>query len=595
MKKNILLILLLVISLPAWADISVNLSADASGITLEDELNVTVSVEGTKGGSDPSFPAMTGFKIVGSGTSTNLQIINGNVNISKQYTYVLIPQTEGTFILGPVSVFVDGKEFKSNELTIKVERPQQGMPPQAQAVPNPRFQQPPGQPQQPTSQDNLPEALGNDKPFFITTEVTNQEPYFNEEIIYKFKFYTSINVGNATLTLPDFKEFLAEELVPEKKYYENIGSRRYVVTEKTISLIPIKTGDITIGETSLRVEVPDTSMGSFFNDPFFNFGHGKTKNVKALPIRVHVNDLPAGAPSSFTNLVGHFEMESDLSPSKLKEGESATLTITLKGRGNIKDGVLPNDLKIGSAKVYADKPVADTVKTEAGLSGKKVFKMALVPGEAGVLTLPPLQLSYFDPEKREYVTLNSKEYSLDVEAGAKENVVSTFNTTSGSPSSAPSSTPLPIFRRVENGVHSFTLSFTLFWVLFLVPPVILFLSLLFKKLLQSGRGKKGYREKRALQNFNADFSKAKKNNSVSELSLALKRYAGSLSGKPGLALSLSEMENVLRTLHISDALVTEVADLLKRLDASLYSGMTTSNDTLFDKTRDMVNKINGEL
>ncbi len=60
-----------------------------------------------------------------------------------------------------------------------------------------------------------------------------------------------------------------------------------------------------------------------------------------------------GKPSDFSGLVGKFKMWSKLEPVSLKTGESATLTVSVSGQGNVNR--IP-DLKIPELihiKIYA--------------------------------------------------------------------------------------------------------------------------------------------------------------------------------------------------------------------------------------------------
>jgi len=54
------------------------------------------------------------------------------------------------------------------------------------------------------------------------------------------------------------------------------------------------------------------------------------------------------------------------------------------------------------------------VKEKNGVSGYKSFEIVLIPLKEGKFTLPSFEFSYFDPDKKEYRTLKSRELSLTV-------------------------------------------------------------------------------------------------------------------------------------------------------------------------------------
>ena len=59
----------------------------------------------------------------------------------------------------------------------------------------------------------------------------------------------------------------------------------------------------------------------------------------------------------------------------MKTGESATLTVTIKGTGNIMDAALPAlNLDTAKFKVYEDTPAQDVQVTEQGFTGQKVVQ-----------------------------------------------------------------------------------------------------------------------------------------------------------------------------------------------------------------------------
>jgi len=54
---------------------------------------------------------------------------------------------------------------------------------------------------------------------------------------------------------------------------------------------------------------------------------------------------------------------------------------------------------------------------EGGVSGTKTFEYTLIPTKEGQYTIPGISWSYYDTRKKDYVTLHSKEFSLNVLPG----------------------------------------------------------------------------------------------------------------------------------------------------------------------------------
>ena len=131
-------------------------------------------------------------------------------------------------------------------------------------------------------------------------------------------------------------------------------------------------------------------------------------------------------PADFSGLVGQFAIEEDLSGSEIHVGDSVTLTVRLKGEGNVNR--LP-DIKmppLAQLKTYADEPVFETRPGANGPIGSKTMKWALVPERAGEYTLPSFAINYFDPRKESYRVAKTKALVLNVLPGESQKLITAF-------------------------------------------------------------------------------------------------------------------------------------------------------------------------
>ncbi len=83
-------------------DVTIQMALDQSTIGLNETtmLSVTISSTQQRQLPNPNLPPLEQFDIYSTGSSTNLQIINGAATSSQTYTYVLTPRQEGTFPSG---------------------------------------------------------------------------------------------------------------------------------------------------------------------------------------------------------------------------------------------------------------------------------------------------------------------------------------------------------------------------------------------------------------------------------------------------------------------------------------------------------------
>lgn len=369
------------------SSVAVVATVDKNEAALEDYILLKLSVKGSR--EKPSLPDMPAFNVQSRGSSSQVRIVNGQMSSSVEYTYVLYPQKKGAFTLGPFTIKHSGKTIASNRISIRV---QQGS-----------------------------RQTDESRNIFVVAEVDNKNPHLYEQIIYSFKFYRRIKVTNARLTKsPSFEGFISEQLSKAKEYQKVINGQAYFVTEIKHALFPTKPGVLEIPPSTLLCDVilqkrrQSRSFG-FFDDPFFGFSETAPRTLRTAPLTIMVRPLPAaGRPPDFQNLVGDFSLTSSLSTNKLEVGDSATLTLTLKGSGNIKNYNAIKFSGLQNFKVYDDKPVFKSEIVGGKIGGKMVIKKALVPLTEGRLTVPLITVSYFNTATDSYKTASTGPHILEV-------------------------------------------------------------------------------------------------------------------------------------------------------------------------------------
>ena len=267
----------------------------------------------------------------------------------------------------------------------------------------------------------------------MSAELSNKTVYVEEQTLYTLKLYLRRNVRNINLNLPESASLIFKQITKPAEYRSQHSGQEYRVIEVKYALLPAKAGGYEIQPAQMSMEVLASRRRtgrSLFDDPFSTFSGGRPAKVASEVLQLQVNPLPEnGKPADFSGLVGKFKMWSKLEPVALKTGESATLTVSVSGQGNVNR--IP-DLKIPEldhVKIYADKPVLETTQDSEGLKGSKIMKWALVPEKDGRIKVPPVAVSFFDTENHRYKTLTSSTYALSVLRGRKE-------TTAGSDSTA---------------------------------------------------------------------------------------------------------------------------------------------------------------
>ncbi len=577
-------------SLDAQQGVTLEAFVDKPTLSMDDQLILTVRVKGGNVFTEPSIPSRGNFEVLSRGSASHVEMINGRLSVSKEYTYVLEPLKTGTFEIGPISVFIEGIEKQAAPISVTVTEAENSQP---RSLPKNTPGMPPGFPMgnEPMGSEPDPGNAGPYKDIFVTADVDNKSPYKGEQIIYTFRLYTSRGVGEAKLDLPDFHDFWNEEIQKEGKSYKELGGKRYVVSEFKVALFPTQAGPLTISPAVLKAQVEEPmNLPSAFNDPFFTMRGGpmnfRPRVLKTSEIALEVKALPPGAPSGFTGLVGQFALQANLSKKDLAVGDSATLTIQISGNGNIKDALVQPNFQVSGLKVYDDKPTQEIKKAANGISGSKTFKFALVPENPGNISIPSLSLSYFDPKKGTYESLTTSSYELSVVPGTAQEKINKTPSGIMEPSAPVSSLAEDIATiHKESSLQNQESSFTFYYaiaILFASPPLIFLLAYLVTRRQRwreenTNLIKKRKALSRALERIRTlDLKNASEISP--QLSHTLKEYLGDKLSMVGIALTPNEVEKILLKDRKKHPAGEAFVEFLRELDAWVYGGLPQKKD-----------------
>lgn len=415
MTMRCLLILVLVCGTLAAAraqEPSFEARVDKNPVAVDDQftLSFVLSNAGMSGGKNLKLPDLEKFRIMmGPSTSSSVQIINGAVSSSVTYSYVLQPKESGKHTIGAASIEVGGKIYTSLPITIEV----------VKSSPQPR---------QPKAHQGNPSDLDAQLAdnLFLRASVDKSRVMQGEQITLVYKLYTRVAVQNYNLTkTPTMTGFWSEDAEMPKQVQlttETVNGKQYQVgVLKRTALFPTQSGTLEIGpmEITTLVTVRDRRswdpFDAFFTDPF---GRQIEYVVKSDPIRVKVDPLPPGAPASFKGAVGRFTMSVKADRQNVKTNEPISVKVTISGTGNIKVLESPAVAFPKDFDQYTPKVTDNINRREAKISGTKVFEYILIPRNPGKRSIKPVEFSYFDLGKNQYVTLRSNEIEMNVEPGA---------------------------------------------------------------------------------------------------------------------------------------------------------------------------------
>ncbi len=370
--------------------------------------------------SAPSAPELKGCDLLyGPSVSTmsSSQIINGRVSSSSSvdYTFMYRAKTPGEVTVPEVSVTVNGKRMTSRPATFKILAPDKTTGSQGSAGGHV------------SADDITTHKPGKVSPndLFIRISFSKSKAYEQEPVLATIKVYTKYNISSFMVTQqPAFDGFLSEEMpVTLEAELENYnGQNYYSAVLKRCLLYPQKNGKLTVnsGKYELTIQQYETvDMGYFRTQRPVERQITTESNAASLIIE----PLPEPKPAGFNGAVGRFTVSTDLQPELLKTNEAATYSYIIKGTGNIKYLKEPVIDFPSSIDTYTPKTDIDTHIAGANTTGTFRIDYTIVPQEVGKFTIPGTPFSYFDIDKKQYVTLDTRSYDINVARGATTSAV----------------------------------------------------------------------------------------------------------------------------------------------------------------------------
>ena len=377
----------------------------------------------------PNFPD---FDLLGGPSqSSNTSYINGTVNQSMSFTYYLRAKKEGTFSIKPAKVKVNGVEIESNTLTITVTKAdpaavQRRQQQQQRYNSWDPFADPFGFPEDNSANQNQPQekVKANGQDIFVRIVLDKKKVSQGEPILATLKIYTRIDlVGFHDIKFPEFNGFWKEEIPSGAQISfkpEVIDGIQYQVgTFKQLVLTPQKSGSITIEPFEVEAVIRQRSQRrsrSLF-DQFFGSYEDVIVKLKSQAFKVDVTPYPANPPSDFTGISGKLKMSVSIDKTNTKSNQAVNLKLTIGGTGNLKLLEAPKLSFPPDIEAYDPKTVDKINVNQAGISGSRSFEYLLIPRYAGDFKLGPFSITYFDLDKKSYVTLTQPELNLHVEKG----------------------------------------------------------------------------------------------------------------------------------------------------------------------------------
>ncbi len=393
-------------------------SVNKKQVALNDYVQLTYTIKNAELNQFQQ-PDFSKFKILsGPNQSTSMQIVNGRMSSSLSLSYLLQPKQVGKITIVPAKFTYKGKNFESNSVTVEAVKAANG-----------------GNNQSSGGQQSQGNTIADN--VYIRAFVDKSSVYQGEQVTVTFKLYTRLQIVNYGVDkMPAFTGFWSndieypQQLTAKKEMVDGVAFN--VATIRKVALFPQRDGTLSIDplemEAAVRIKQQNNrKRRSVFDDFFFDDFFGGYKDVKhkmrTNKINVKVKPLPRkNKPSNFTGAVGQFSFDTELSESETKVNEPLSFKIKISGTGNVKlvdapEIDLPKDFEAYDPKITENFP-----KGSNPVRGSKTYEYLLIPRRPGEYRLPSVYFSYFDTKKKDYVRVQSPEYTIKVAKGDGEYV-----------------------------------------------------------------------------------------------------------------------------------------------------------------------------
>lgn len=346
-------------------------------------IEVTLSGPGLDKAASPGVPDFSDRLVLNSVSQSNsFSWINGQVNASKTYRYLVTPTTEGRLLIPPFKIEVDNTQYQTDPIKINVVA--------QTAVPAPS-----AAPAVARRAPSEPQSGNNQESLILVEATANQRSIFEgESINYRVTLLRRVSIwSNISYEAPDFAGFITTDKPLQEDYIVSIDGQRYYALEiLNKELYPIEPGEHIISPTKV----------SFIINPFYG-----QRRLDTKPISINVEPLPElGKPEGFSGAVGQFTLTSQIESKKVKQNTPITVKLQISGTGNRS--------AISDLSVTTTEKMRIYKSTVTDNENHREFDYIVVPETPGKHIIPAFDLHYFDPISMTYNTAKTEAIPITI-------------------------------------------------------------------------------------------------------------------------------------------------------------------------------------
>ena len=382
--KNSILILLFLVAIPSWASLSS--TVDRTQIETNETLQLTVRYSGKAPSGEPDFSGIErDFSIASNSRQQQYSWVNGQSTSYTDWKILLIPKRQGKLTI-PSLNFMGSR---SQAVVINV-RPAD---PSANAT--------------------------SGQPVFIETTVDKDMAFIQEQIILTHRLHYSVPLQDISISEFEIPDAIIQQ-ISEERFNKRINGKNYSIIEIKFALFGQSVGKLKIpSQRFTAFETSNSGFGGFFSrgNRVIRLTEEKIVNIAAIPAHLSASRW---MPSSQVRIEQSWSDNSNT----LTAGEPITRTITISALGLSAAQIQPlPSLQNNQLKLYPDQPTLEDKQTNRGILGVRNESVAIVPNQAGQITIPAIEIEWWDTVNNRMQTSRLPSKTFNVVAGNTVNPI----------------------------------------------------------------------------------------------------------------------------------------------------------------------------
>lgn len=382
------------------AEVRVSAVVEPNPVALGQSAQLNVVIEGSQKAEPPEIRNNEYLEFAYRGPNTQVSWVNGVMNATITHVFQVRPLRMGKFRIEPLVLFVDGKNYQTNEIVVEVV-------------------------------EKTETSIDVNEIAYLEFDVPERNVYVGETISSELRMIMLSKATFPTKGLPqiDGDAFSITPIDTQPQVTRAVKDGNYYdVYLWKIGITPVKAGIQTLQFKAphvLRIPESRNSRGSssiFRNDPFFDNMFGRYRDTEITAVseaaEITIEPLPKeNQPASFKGAIGSFDIAASTDSTNLSEGDPITLKVSINGDGNFSQMSPPEFPAGDSFKTYPPRVVDEQLNTQ-GYSGNKQFEYVVIPLSADVTEVPPIPFSYFNPRTGTYSEMNTPPIPISIKASS---------------------------------------------------------------------------------------------------------------------------------------------------------------------------------